>query len=594
MSNYYKNFKSLKILNTGQSNEVILATPSYQIQGLPQRFIIKKFFQRSAVPQECLIHKELYIKNKDTLAYYLDWFEPPFFYMSIEYCSGGDLKEFIMRQESENLPYSDILIWCHQLAKAVQLFHNSQICHRDIKLENIFITNEGKLKIGDFGEAKKIEDFKEGIKRVNQRQKLVFGKAKERMFNSKLDKGSPFSDDIWALGKVMFELMDGKCCFEMFSNKFVVEEFVLKKASQFSIPENFKLLLIDMLCASNRNFISIDRIVDVIDQLILKVDGLKNEILGQSPNLDHKTSMNISEDIEQNTDSVLVHYELKSIHSEDLNLACVDEKLIENLKKNSVSSSLDENSYYIHDDPLENIQLKSQSEIYEESSIPENENFFLSSRAIQMIKDLKLRSEKEKSINPNQTSVVSPIINVKTSKVIENPIYKNRDCKYPKSAQPSHRRSKTEFLKKQCSICEEAINDSEILNKCKHSYHNYCLAKSYNDTLIKADKKIDSLKCIRCHEDIDFEILCLSWFFSKEAYMNAHLQLFAHTKCNCPMCGANSDDYMLNEKLNFYNIKCKACKKKYCSFCGVEESHDWKSRWSCKYLRTLKKCKFVI
>ena len=554
MSNYYKNFKSLKILNTGQSNEVILAAPGFQIQGLPQRFIIKKFFQRSAVPQECLIHKELYIKNKDTLAYYTDWFDPPLFYMSIEYCSGGDLKEFITRQEGKNIPYSDILIWCYQLAQEVQLFHNSLICHRDIKLENIFITVEGKLKIGDFGDAKKIENFKEDMLEVHKSQKLVFGKAKERMFNCKLDKVCPYSDDIWALGKIMFELADGKPCLELFSNKFVVEDFVVKKVCQLSVPDNFKGLLIDMLCAGSKKFLGIDRVVDLLDQLLLEDDTLNNQHLGNLHNLDHKENMdmNTSEEIEQSTDSIRIHYELNSIHPEDLNLACIDENLFENLKKNSEGSSLEENSYYIHDDLLENNQLKPQSGI-EESNNSENQKNFISIQAEQIIEDLKLRLEKDKSINPYQIPSISPVFNPIASREIKNPKHSNREYKYARPDQSFHKRSKTEFSIKKCSICEERINDSEILNKCKHSYHHYCFAKLYNDTLIRAEKKINSLKCIRCQEDIDFEILCLCWFFSKEAYMNAYLQLFAHTKCNCPICGAISDDNMLNE--NSISIK---------------------------------------
>jgi serine/threonine protein kinase len=44
-----------------------------------------------------------------------------------------------------------------QLLAGVTYLHERQICHRDLKLDNIFLAREMKIKIGDFGAACKFD-----------------------------------------------------------------------------------------------------------------------------------------------------------------------------------------------------------------------------------------------------------------------------------------------------------------------------------------------------------------------------------------------------------------------------------------------------
>lgn len=43
-----------------------------------------------------------------------------------------------------------------QLVHATKFMHSTKIIHRDLKLGNLFLGNEMKLKVGDFGLATKI------------------------------------------------------------------------------------------------------------------------------------------------------------------------------------------------------------------------------------------------------------------------------------------------------------------------------------------------------------------------------------------------------------------------------------------------------
>src|SRR5215470_6953341 len=72
-------------------------------------------------------------------------------FMVMEYLTGGNLG---MRLSNSALSVELFLNWMKQLATGLSFAHKRGIVHQDIKADNIFITTEGDLKIGDFGLAR--------------------------------------------------------------------------------------------------------------------------------------------------------------------------------------------------------------------------------------------------------------------------------------------------------------------------------------------------------------------------------------------------------------------------------------------------------
>lgn len=74
----------------------------------------------------------------------------------MEYCDGGDLSERISEAADTNSPFDEdqILDWFVQIALALKHIHDMNILHRDLKTQNVFLTKENRIKLGDFGISK--------------------------------------------------------------------------------------------------------------------------------------------------------------------------------------------------------------------------------------------------------------------------------------------------------------------------------------------------------------------------------------------------------------------------------------------------------
>ncbi|KAG9328306.1 hypothetical protein JZ751_015038, partial [Albula glossodonta] len=75
-------------------------------------------------------------------------------YIVMDYCEGGDLFRRINAQKGVLFPEEQILDWFVQICLALKHVHDRKILHRDIKSQNIFLTKDGTVQLGDFGIAR--------------------------------------------------------------------------------------------------------------------------------------------------------------------------------------------------------------------------------------------------------------------------------------------------------------------------------------------------------------------------------------------------------------------------------------------------------
>ena len=77
---------------------------------------------------------------------------PSNYYIVMEYCDGGSLRQLLNNSENKRLPEPIAFECMEQLYYGFVYLHCYLILHNDIKPDNIFI-HGNKLKIGDFGLA---------------------------------------------------------------------------------------------------------------------------------------------------------------------------------------------------------------------------------------------------------------------------------------------------------------------------------------------------------------------------------------------------------------------------------------------------------
>ncbi|GAB5360067.1 hypothetical protein AAMO2058_000595600, partial [Amorphochlora amoebiformis] len=74
-------------------------------------------------------------------------------FMVTEYCNGGDVLQKIEKSR-KGLGEKQVWRYLIQMCGGIKALHDRNILHRDIKPQNILLTKEGRVKIGDFGCSK--------------------------------------------------------------------------------------------------------------------------------------------------------------------------------------------------------------------------------------------------------------------------------------------------------------------------------------------------------------------------------------------------------------------------------------------------------
>lgn len=72
----------------------------------------------------------------------------------VEYIPGGTLKQYLIKNWRKKLSYKIVIQLALDLARGLSYLHSQKIVHRDVKTENMLLTNHRVLKIADFGVAR--------------------------------------------------------------------------------------------------------------------------------------------------------------------------------------------------------------------------------------------------------------------------------------------------------------------------------------------------------------------------------------------------------------------------------------------------------
>jgi len=122
------------------------------------------------------------------------------YFIIMEYVSGESLKKII--EKNGSLGARLTASYAIQICNALQEAHSNNLVHRDIKPQNIMITEEGQVKLTDFGIAKTVAD--DITKTMG-----IFGTAHYVSPEQAQGKILDYRSDIYSLGIVMYEMLCG-------------------------------------------------------------------------------------------------------------------------------------------------------------------------------------------------------------------------------------------------------------------------------------------------------------------------------------------------------------------------------------------------
>lgn len=209
--------------------------------------------------------------------------EKQYLYIIMEYAV-SDLFQYL--SEAGRMKVRDAMQLFWQILQGVSHFHQLNIVHRDLKLENILLSENFQVKIGDFGMARIVKQESHSDD-SNVMLKTCCGSP--HYASPEIVSGKPYDgkkSDVWSLGVILYALLTAQMPFH---GELVGDVIKMIKSGNFEVPHfvpnNVVELIRRMLTINPLERISISELLnhEIFHKFILTLD---------SPNLNNHDQFN--------------------------------------------------------------------------------------------------------------------------------------------------------------------------------------------------------------------------------------------------------------------------------------------------------------
>ncbi|KAL1122540.1 hypothetical protein AAG570_002870 [Ranatra chinensis] len=132
------------------------------------------------------------------------------YFTIMRYAERGDL--LIYLRHRGRVPEGRCRLWAFQLGLALEYLHRQGIAHRDIKCENVLVTEKRNAKLGDFGFARKVDRPDVSLTFCGSVAYTAPEVLTGRPYNGRVS-------DMWSLGVILFVITYNRLPFGLESAK---------------------------------------------------------------------------------------------------------------------------------------------------------------------------------------------------------------------------------------------------------------------------------------------------------------------------------------------------------------------------------------
>ncbi|CAN0910199.1 Mitogen-activated protein kinase kinase kinase 20 [Linum grandiflorum] len=128
----------------------------------------------------------------------------------LEYASGGSLSDHVKKSSGGKLPESDVRRHARSILEGLDHIHGRGFVHCDIKLQNLLVFEDGRVKIADFGLAKRTGELNTKVEIRGTPLSMAPESVNENSYEPPCD--------VWGLGCAVVEMFTGKSAWKSYES----------------------------------------------------------------------------------------------------------------------------------------------------------------------------------------------------------------------------------------------------------------------------------------------------------------------------------------------------------------------------------------
>ncbi|BDQ03385.1 bifunctional serine/threonine-protein kinase/formylglycine-generating enzyme family protein [Ignavibacterium sp.] len=191
-------------------------------------------------------------------------------FIVMEYVKGKELKDLFKVPSGRKIKLSEIIDYAIQITEGINAAHKKGIIHRDIKSSNIMLSDDGRIRVMDFGLAHIHGD--PNISKKGSTPGTTAYMSPEQLRGEEVD----FVSDIWSLGIVLFEMLTEQTPFQGNFDQAIIYSILHEKPKSLKkinpeIPDELEQIVLSCLEKDPK------KRIQSAEELLSKLKAVKNQ-----------------------------------------------------------------------------------------------------------------------------------------------------------------------------------------------------------------------------------------------------------------------------------------------------------------------------